>query len=124
HPLRFLLQGSLVQRTELAGDVVAFLEVLRVGRARLYRAQVGDAAHLARFEAAWHGERFRGQASRRAAHEIRPDGQRHARAGTAGDDSLGLIEADPYADDDRGVEADEPRVVVVVRGSGLAANRT
>src|SRR5207253_8457238 len=47
-----------------------------------------------------------------------------ARAGTALANPVRLVVADPHADDDRGVEADKPRVAIVVRRPGLATDRT
>src|SRR3954451_3089626 len=44
-------------------------------------------------------------------------------AGHVGADRLFLIEADPHANRDIGIESDEPRVGVVVGCPGLAAER-
>jgi hypothetical protein len=59
-----------------------------------------------------------------AAHEIRPDRQRDSRSGTTCADTCRLVVTDPDPSDDRGVEANEPRVVIVVRGSRLATDGT
>src|SRR3954465_8292486 len=108
--------------TQLARDLVVLLEVLRVGGATLDGAQVRHTADLARLESGGHGKRLRGQASRGAPHEVGPDRQRYSRAGAAADDPFRLIEADPHANHHRRVETDEPRIVVIVRRTGFAAD--
>ena len=58
-----------------------------------------------------------------ALHEVDPHRQRGGRAGLAVADRLLLVVADPDADRDVRIEADEPRVGVVVHGAGLAGER-
>ena len=57
------------------------------------------------------------------AHELDPDRQRGHAAGLVVADRLALVVAHPDADGDVGIEADEPRVAVVVGRPGLAAER-
>ena len=56
-------------------------------------------------------------------HDVDPDRERGLGAGLVVADRLLLIEADPDADRDVRIEADEPRVGVVVGRAGLAAER-
>ena len=70
-----------------------------------------------------HRELGRRQLPCRPLHEIGPDRQRDARAVRLAADRRRLIETDPHAGDDRRGIADEPRVAIVVGGSGLAGDR-
>src|SRR5262245_12237583 len=67
---------------------------------------------------------MRRQTLSRAAHEIRPDWKRDPRSGTAGADTCRLVVTDPHPSDDRGVEANEPGIVIIVGRSRLAADGT
>ena len=50
-PAHPLLDGALVERTQLAGDLVTLLEVLGVDRAAVDRAEVRDAAQRSAVDA-------------------------------------------------------------------------
>src|SRR5208282_6329639 len=58
---------------------------------------------------------------RRILHELNPGRQRRLRSRQA--EALGLVEADPHAAYDRRRVTDEVRVLVVLRGAGLAGRR-
>src|SRR5688500_15025303 len=103
-----------MDRAELRRLGVAVLEVLGVDRAAFERALVRQQTKLPRPKVHWRLERFRRQTARGAAHEVAPDRQRHASAGATLADLLRLIEAGPHADDNRGVETDEPGIAVIV----------
>src|SRR5258705_1117058 len=122
--LHSLLDGPLMNRAQARGDVVAFLEVLRVGRTSVDRTQVRNVAEILASHVTGRFERVRRQPLRGAAHEIRPDWKRDSCARTAFPDACRLVVAHPHASDDRGVEADEPGIVIVVGGSRLAADGT
>src|SRR5688572_14170746 len=78
--LDLLLETACMDGTEAARDLVPVLEVLDVGWTSFDRALVREQAQLLGLEIGRRRERLRGERARRAAHEIRPDRQRDARA--------------------------------------------
>src|SRR4030095_1575448 len=73
--LHSLLDRPLMNRAQTRGDVVAFLEVLRVGRTSLDGTQVGQVAEILAAHVSGRFEGVRRQPLCGAAHEIRPDGK-------------------------------------------------
>src|SRR5262249_25645085 len=68
------------------------------------------------------GRRF-GSVANPGSHDVHPDRERRFRTGLVVPDRLLLIEADPHAKRDVGIEPDEPRIRVVVGRPGLPAER-
>ena len=62
-----------------------------------------------------------GLAFQRAGHELHPDGQRGGAAVLASTQGGGLVEADPDSGHMVAIEAGEPAILLVVGGTGLAA---
>jgi len=108
-----------MNRAERGGPCIAFFEILDVGRALLERPEIGHSAHRLRPQSTGTFELLGRPQPRGAAHEVAPDRQRVARAVRLPPDWPGLIESNPDADDYGRREADEPRVLEIVGGSGL-----
>src|SRR3954468_7693754 len=121
--LDLLLHRSFVNRTEPCRDLIAILEVFGVGRAPFNRLQIRHAAQLLVAQPVWPVERPRASLARGNLDEVAPDRERVARTVSLASDGSGLIFSDPDADDHRRGEADEPRVLEIVRRSGLSADR-
>src|SRR5262245_29423126 len=122
--LHSLLDSPLMNRTQARGDLVAFLEVLRVGRTSLDRTKIRNVTEVLAPHVIRRFERVRRQPLRGATHEIRPDWKRDARSRTALADTCRLVVTDPDTSNDRRVETNKPGIVVIVRGSRLAADGT
>ena len=61
--------------------------------------------------------------SRRFVHDLSPHRQRQSSAVAVRDNRSRLIESDPHTAGQRAGEPDEPGVLVIVRGAGLACRR-
>src|SRR5262245_54568834 len=80
--LHALFDSPLMNRTQARGDLVALLEVLRVGRTSVDRTQVGNVAEILASHVSGRFEGVRRQSLRRPAHEVRPNRKRDSRSGT------------------------------------------
>ena len=91
--------------------------------ASIGRQLATQAAHRDRHNRRRHREGIRCAVARRHRHEASPERHRQVARVAVGDDRPRHVVPDPDARDEVRREADEPRVVIVIRGSRLAGSR-